>query len=202
MAIFVYDEEMLKQLKQKDETLAKIIDEIGLIEREIRPIPLHALIDGIIAQQISKKAAASVSDKLKVLSNNYDLTTLANLSDEDIQSCGLSFRKVEYIKGLVKAVQNRELDLDNLANLSNEEVISELVKIRGLGQWSAEMFLIFCLNRYDVIAYDDLIIKKALIKLYNLDSLSKKEFKLYQDLYGEYASIASLYLWEYYGRIG
>lgn len=202
METFYYNKIMLEELKQKDETLAKVIDEIGLIERTIRPIPLDALIDGIISQQISGKAAQTIVSKLRNISNDYDINVLAKLSDEQIKQCGLSYRKVEYIKGLVSAVIKQELDLDNLVKLNNEEIINELVKIRGLGQWSAEMFLIFCLNRLDVISYDDLVIKKALIKLYNLDSLSKKQFKYYQDLYGEYASIASLYLWAYYATNG
>lgn len=186
----------INYLKERDSQLASLIDEIGHIKREVDPDPLSSLLETVISQQITKQAANTVINRFRKLTNDYDYNILTNLEKEDIKACGMSYRKAEYLYLLIEAIDNKKIDLTELPKLSNEEVISEITKLKGFGLWSAQMFLIFCLQRKDIIAYDDLMIRKGIMKLYGLESLSKAEFNEYKKRYGECASIASLYLWE------
>jgi len=123
--------------------------------------------------------------------------TILAKTDDEIKACGLTYRKVGYIKGICEAVSSGELDLEALADKADDEVIAELVKLNGIGVWSAEMFLIFSLYRPDVLSYGDLIIRKGIMKLYGLDDISKKDFEEYRKLYSPYGTVASLYLWDF-----
>ena len=110
---------------------------------------------------------------------------------------GLSFKKIEYIKNLATKIASGELNIHHLPDLQDEEVITELVKVKGIGRWTAEMFLIFCLRREDVIPLDDLGVKKAIQKLYNLSKLPTHEYMLeVSSRWKPYRSIATWYLWK------
>jgi len=193
---FEYDEKALDHLRQQDVKLAKVIDDVGRIKRSIEPDPFKALISGIVSQQISTKAAQTVFGRLQDLVGEVTPEKILAKTDDEIKSCGLSYRKVTYIKGICEAVVHGELDLDGLSGLSDEEVIAKLVTLNGIGVWSAEMLMIFSLQRPDVLSYGDLIIRKGLMKLHGLDDLSKQDFAKYKERYSPYGSIASFYLWE------
>ena len=110
---------------------------------------------------------------------------------------GLSFKKIEYIKNLSTKIVSGELNIHHLPDFQDEEVITELVKVKGIGRWTAEMFLIFCLQREDVIPLDDLGVKKAIQKLYNLAELPTHEYMLeVSSGWKPYRSIATWYLWK------
>jgi len=193
---FEYDEKALDHLRQQDVKLAQIIDDVGMIKRSIEPDLFKALISGIVSQQISTKAAQTVFGRLKDLIGVVTPETILAQTDDEIKACGLSYRKVGYIKGVCEAIKDGRLDLDGLGQLSDEDVITELVKLKGIGVWSAEMLMIFSLGRRDVLSYGDLVIRKGLMKLHGLDDLSKQEFAKYKALYSPYGSVASLYLWK------
>ena len=108
----------------------------------------------------------------------------------------MSHRKVEYIVGIAVAAVDGTIDFKALSKMNDKDVIDKLSSLRGVGVWTAEMLLIFSLQRPDVLSWGDLAIKKGLIKLYGLDSVSKKEFEEYRKLYSPYNTVASLYLWE------
>lgn len=193
---FKYGEKEIAYLKERDRLLGAAIDKIGLIKREVTPDPFEALISSIISQQISTKAAITVENRLLDLVKKISAESMAGLSLEDIQSCGMSMRKAQYIKGVVDAAISKEIDFQSLKDLDDEEVIKKLTSLYGVGVWTAEMILIFSLERRDVVSYGDLAIRRGMMNLYGLDSLSKKDFDKYRQLYSPYGSVASLYLWK------
>src|SRR5690554_1192834 len=142
--IFEYSNEQLNDLKTKDERLKAVIEKIGRIKRESYPDLFSALIKTISGQQISTKAAATVWQRMKdnlgdVTPENYSKYTI-----EEIQKCSLSFRKAEYIKKAAESFVNG-IDINSLLLLPNEEFIKEMIKLPGVGRWTAEMLLLFTL---------------------------------------------------------
>ena len=118
------------------------------------------------------------------------------VTNEDMRKCGLSKSKVSYIKNIANAFKYNEIRLD-FENLDNEEVIKELKKIKGIGNWTAEMFLVFSLFRKDIISFGDLAIRRGLEWLYQLDNdLTISQFKDFEEKFKPLNTIASLYLWE------
>lgn len=196
MSIFKYGETEINYLKNKDEDLSKAIDDIGIIKREIMSDTFKALVNSIVSQQISGKSATTVWNRLQDRVVDVTAQNIFNTPVEDIQKCGMSMRKATYIKGIGQAVINKEIDIDNLKNLPDKEVIKVLTSLNGVGVWTAEMILIFSMERPDILSYGDLAIRKGIMNLYNLECLSKQDFEKYKQRYSPYASIASLYLWE------
>jgi len=195
MDYYKYGETELDYLKSKCDKLAIAIDRIGIIKRAILPQPFQALISSIISQQISTKAAATVKTRLSNLIGDISAENILNASHESIQSCGMSNRKVNYIRGIAEAAQSKTVDFDKLHELSNDEIIEKLTALNGVGMWTAEMFMIFSLTRPDIISYGDLAIRNGIMYLYGLDSLSKKEFEVYRKRFSPYNTVASLYFW-------
>lgn len=192
---FIYGEKEIEYLKKADPTLSAIIDEIGLIERSVIPDLFTSLVNSIVGQQISTKAAdtvwSRVMDKFGVISPE----TFHNASLEEIQQCGISMRKANYIKDTAKKIFSSEFNINELYTLSDEEVIKKLCKLYGIGVWTAEMTLIFCMQRPNVMSWGDLGIQRGLRMLYNHKKIDKKLFQKYKLRYSPYASVASLYLW-------
>ncbi|HZK33497.1 MAG TPA: DNA-3-methyladenine glycosylase [Tissierellaceae bacterium] len=200
MNYFKYGEDALKHLKERDEKLGKEIDKIGMIEREINSDLFSGLISSVISQQISTKAAITVTNRLMELVGELTPENLEIIEVEEIQKCGMSLRKAGYIKGIAEAAITKEIDFENLHKLSDEQVTKELTKLKGIGEWTAEMVLIHSLHRPDILSYKDLGIRRGIMRLHELDELSEKEFEIYKDLYSPYGTVASLYLWEISSR--
>ena len=200
MNYFKYGEDALKHLKERDEKLGKEIDKIGMIEREINSDLFSGLISSVISQQISTKAAITVTNRLMELVGELTPENLEIIEVEEIQKCGMSLRKAGYIKGIAEAAITKEIDFENLHKLSDEQVTKELTKLKGIGEWTAEMILIHSLHRPDMLSYKDLGIRRGIMRLHELDELSEKEFEIYKDLYSPYGTVASLYLWEISSR--
>jgi 3-methyladenine DNA glycosylase/8-oxoguanine DNA glycosylase len=195
MEYYKYGETEVEYLKSKCKKMAEAIDRIGMIERPILPHPFQALISSIISQQISTKAAATVKERLNKLIGAISAENILNASHESIQSCGMSNRKVTYIRGIAEAEQSGAINFDKLHKLSNEGIIEKLTALNGIGVWTAEMLMIFSLTRPDIISYGDLAIRNGIMHLYGLESLSKKEFEVYRKRFSPYSTVASLYFW-------
>lgn len=196
MQFFEYGEKEIEFLKRKDKKLGAAIDRIGIIKREINPDPFSALISSIVSQQISKKAAETVWDRLSNLIGNITAENIEKKTASEIQSCGMTLRKAEYIKGIASAALTGEVDFSKLHTLTDEEIIKKLSALNGVGIWTAEMLLIFSLCRPDVVSYGDLAIRRGMMNLYGLKELPKEKFNRYRKRYSPYGSVASLYLWE------
>lgn len=196
MDYFTYGAKEIQYLKDKDEILGRAIEEIGMLNKEITSDPFKAIISSVVGQQISNKAADTVNERLVHLLGEITPENIHNAKIEEIQKCGLSYRKVDYIKGIGEAAINGTVDFSKLDELSDEEVIKQLTSLYGVGVWTAEMILIFSLGRKDVLSFKDLAIIRGMKRLYNLESISKEEFEDYRKTYSPYGSVASLYLWE------
>ena len=192
---FEYGKTELAHLRKKDKKLGAAIDRMGIIRRRLNPDPFAALVESIVGQQISNKAAATVCGKLSAICG-MDAHRLHALPLTEIQSCGMSMRKAEYIKNIAYAAVNKQIDFDSFPNKSDDEIIQELIAIKGVGVWTAEMILIFSLMRPNVVSYGDLAIRRGMMNLYGLKELPKEKFARYAKRYAPYGSVASLYLWE------
>lgn len=195
MPIYEYGEVEIAYLKSKDQKLAEAIDRIGRIQRNVIRDPFVALISSIVAQQVSIKAAETVYARLCALATKITPESIGNLSVDEIQKCGMTFRKAGYIKGIAEAALTGEVDFHTLHQLPDEEVIKKLSALSGIGVWTVEMLLIHSLCRPDVVSYGDLAIRRGMMNLYGLKTLSKAEFESYRKRYTPHGTVASLYLW-------
>ena len=193
---FKYTTAELDALKKKDKKLAAIIDRYGVIKREINKDVFSALVGSIISQQISGKAADTVEARLINLCGEITPKRIHEMDITEIQQCGMSMRKAQYIKKASETIYNGEVDISGLAGKSDEEVINILSALPGIGVWTAEMLLIFSLERINILSYGDLAIRRGICKLYGHKKLTKEQFAKYKKRYSPYGSIASLYLWE------
>ena len=195
MNIFDYGEIETSYLKKRDKVLGKVIDKIGTIQREVYPDLFFALVKSIVGQQISAKAQATIWEKIKNGLGEITPHTVLSCSEEKLQSFGISFRKVSYIRGVAQRVVDGRLDIDALHSKSDEEICNELVKIDGIGVWTAEMLLLFSMQRPDIVSYGDLAILRGMRIVYRRKEITKQLFEKYRQRYTPYGSVASLYLW-------
>ncbi len=195
MAVFKYGSVEIEYLKKRDKKLGAAIDRIGIIERRVVPDPFAALVMSIVSQQISSKAADTVCNRLREMLVEITPENVVNASLDEIQKCGMSVRKANYIRGIGDAVVSGDLDIAGFNELPDEEIIRQLVSLSGVGLWTAEMLLIFSLGRPDVLSWGDLAIRRGMMNLYGLKSLPKEQFERYRKRYSPYGSVASLYLW-------
>ena len=152
----------------------------------------------IINQQLSDKAADSIGKRFLTLFPRKQITTrrVRELSDQDIRDAGLSWSKVGFIKNLAEKVESKEIDFKQLPMLDNETAIAELTAIKGIGPWTAEMFLIFSLGREDVFSHGDVGLQRAIKQLYNLQDPSQEDIEGITAKWSPYRSWASLVLWK------
>jgi DNA-3-methyladenine glycosylase II len=197
-----------KQLAAADPTMAALIERLGAIDLETRlrrrseerpPDAYGALLRAIVGQQLSTKAARTIYGRILDLfeGSTPSPEQLLEADETALRGAGLSGRKVEYVRDLASHVLADELELDRLDDLSDEEVIEEIVAVRGLGVWTAEMFLLFHLERPDVLSGGDLGIRKAVQVEYGLDEMPTPARVLeVGEPWRPNRSLASLYLWE------
>ena len=191
----MYDDALL--VLNKDKKLKKIISSVG--ECKIRTIsnPFEALVEAIITQQISDSAGKSISLKFKNLfGKKYPTPSdVVKLSKDEIKSVGLSRMKAEYIFDISQMIVDKKLDFKIFKKMSNEDVISELTKIRGIGKWTAEMYLIFALGRMDIFPLGDLGLINGIKKLYDLENPSTDEILEITNSWIPYRTIGTWYIW-------
>lgn len=152
------------------------------------------LVDAICSQQLSGKAAKTIFGRVKTFLGKITPENILLADTEDLRKCGLSYAKCKYVKDLSEKVKRQEVKVERLNKLSDEEVISELTKVKGIGRWTAEMFLIFSLARQDIFPNDDLGISKSVNQLFN-KSVNKDEMEKISERWKPYRTVASWYLW-------
>lgn len=156
------------------------------------------LVRGIANQQLSGKAAATILGRFINLFNTKTFPTprqILKKTDNEIRAVGFSYPKVRYIKGLAEMVVTKKINLEKLPELSDSEVIEELIKIKGIGRWTAEMTLIFALKRPDVFSLGDLGLVTAVSRLYKVDRKNLKKIEKISLAWSPHRSVASWYLW-------
>ena len=188
----------MRHLKKNDPALAKIINRLGPYEFRLDDDHYEALVGSIIFQQLAGAAARAILNRFKQIYDGKIPQPRQYLDTEEkhLRASGLSPQKIRYIRDLSERIENGALDLKRFSDLPSEEVVKELDEVKGIGRWTAEMFLIFVLGRTDVLPVGDLGLQKAAQKTYRLRKLpSKEKFEQLSKNWHPYCSIATLYLW-------
>ena len=192
---FSYGEKEISYLKKKDKKLGAVIDRLGHIERAVDADLFSAVVHHIIGQQISAKAQRTIWHRLEDALGEVSAETVGAADVSYLQSFGLSFRKAEYIKEFSEKVTAGIFDLETLREKSDEEAIEALCTIRGIGVWTAEMILLFCLQRPDVLSFGDLAVVRGMRMVYRHRVLTREKFETYRRRLSPYGSVAALYFW-------
>lgn len=193
---FLYDENVFEHFKDRDETLYKYMKSRGLLERAVNPNVFESIVDTIVSQLISTKAADAIYLKIKNKLGEVTPENIDKIDWEELRACGLTKAKTNSIKEIAARILDGRLQISEFLNMTDEEITSELIQVKGIGTWTAEMILIFTLGRMDVVSYKDLGIRRGMKKLYGLEDIDEKKFMEYRENYSPYGTIASLYLWD------
>jgi DNA-3-methyladenine glycosylase II len=192
------DKKAIKFLK-KDPKFAKIIMQIGDYDVKITKNRYQSLVEAIISQQLSGFAANSIIKKFRKLykSKFPKPRDVTKTSDSKLRTTGLSKMKIIYIKELSKKIESKELNMRKISTQSDEQVIEVLTDVKGIGRWTAEMFLIFSLGRLDILPVGDLGLKKGIQSMYSLKELPQKEqIEQLAESWKPYRTVATWYLWK------
>lgn len=192
---FIYGDEEIEYLKSKDKILGEVIEKIGHIERVTDTNLFSSVVHHIIGQQISTKAQETIWQRLKDELGEVNAENIYKTDISRLQSLGMSFRKAEYIKDFADKVHSGNFNLQDISEMSDEEAIKALASLKGIGVWTAEMILLFCLQRPDIFSFDDLAIQRGLRMVYHHRKIDRKLFEKYRRRFSPYCSVASLYLW-------
>lgn len=182
-------------LAQADPELGAVIARVGKVELGIPSDPFEELVGSIVSQQLSTKAAGTIWRRL---GETVPITPedLASAEPETLRGAGLSNAKVRYVQGIARAAVTGDLDFDALEGLDDEEVIARLTTLKGVGRWTAEMFLLFALRRPDVLAVDDLGIRTSAGRMVGSDvAMERAELAARAEMWKPHRSAASLWLW-------
>ncbi|MCK5255547.1 MAG: DNA-3-methyladenine glycosylase 2 family protein, partial [Deltaproteobacteria bacterium] len=192
---------ILSHFKKVDPVLYSIAKEVGPVEdftvRESSDY-FRSLCREIVGQQLSGKVANVIFDRFVKLFPKQEVTpeNILKIPDEDIRNVGMSWSKVKFVKDLAQKVIDGTLDVANLNKLNDQQVMEQLMQVKGIGPWTAEMFLMFTLGREDIFSAGDLGLKNAIIKLYNLEKPSQEEILAISKEWSPYRTYASRVLWK------
>lgn len=199
MPFFEYGETELSALRRQAPELSVFIDRFGMIKRETTPDLFTALAQAVISQQISTKAMRTVWSRVINRFGEPSPRLFLTENPEALICCGISQRKLNYIRGIAQAAEDG-LTKESLQPLSDAEICARLQMLDGIGKWMAEMMLIFCFERKNVLISSDRGIRTALCRLCDRKNLSSGDFDGFRQRFAPYATVASFYLWEFAGR--
>ncbi len=200
MPYFEYGEKETEYLRGRDEKLGAVIDSVGQIYREVDTDLFSSVVHHIIGQQISTKAQKTIWNRMQETFGDVNAQTILSAGVPLLQSMGMTFKKAEYITDFAKKADSGEVDLDAIAKMPDEEAIATLSSLKGIGVWTAEMILLFCLQRPDIFSFGDLAILRGLRMVYHHRKIDRKLFEKYRRKFSPYCSVASLYLWAVAGN--
>ena len=188
----------VQTLMRQDETLAKLIRQIGNVEITLRPNPLKSLIRSIIGQQITNTAASAIFQKFSdAIHNQWTLESILSLKETQMKHIGLSKTKINYIQNLLAYIEQNKLDFANLHELDDKTVKQVLTQVKGIGRWTSEIFLIFTLKRENILPIFDVGLQRAAQWLYQTSTAErKKQLTLCAKQWHPYASYGAFYLWK------
>lgn len=189
-------DEALLVLTQKDDVLKRIISEFGLPIIQKREEGFASMCHIILEQQVSIASAKAAYEKLVNLVGKVDPFTIQNAIDEDLRSCGISRQKTIYLKDVAQRVIRKELCFSSLPMKTEQQIRNELIQIKGVGNWSIDIYLMFCMQSQDIIPLGDIAIKNTLIELYNCQS--EEEMLAVSSNWKPYRTLASFIIWHYY----
>jgi len=190
----------LRHLSNADKRIEKLIDKFGPPNFNLMNNYYESLIRSIVYQQLSGKAASIIYERLLdlfVFDIYPEPKDILAVSIETLRSSGLSYQKVNYIQDLSEKWQDGTMNLTDIDSMTDEEISSELIKVKGIGQWTADMFLMFTLGRPDVFPFGDLGIQKGVMILTNMNRLpTQKEMERKTKKWQPYRTVAAWYLWK------
>lgn len=186
-----------RYLKKSDQTLGKIIEKTGVLGWEFSGNYFLDLVDSIVGQQLSGKAAATIFNRFKsILHNDIRPETILATPDEKLRESGTSWSKISYIKNLARATKKHEIAFERFDQMGDEEIVMVLTQVKGIGRWTAQMFLMFSMGRPDVFSYGDLGLRKSIKRLYGFDKEpTKEEAEKIAEKWKPYRTVACRYLW-------
>ncbi len=189
----------VRYLRRADRTLRAEIDRLGDCKLQARGGRFPLLVCSILSQQISVAASQTIRRNLqsRLPGRRLSAKGLLGLAESDFQAAGVSRQKRNYLCSLAQHAMNGTIDFHRLTRLPDEEVISELTQVKGIGRWTAQMFLIFGLGRPDVFAPDDLGLRNAIVRIYSLSKPTPHDLNCIASRWIPYRSVASWYLWRY-----
>lgn len=191
--------EGIQALCRCDDDVAHAIEAIGQPAPRIRPAGFETLLNTIVSQQISTEAARAIMARVVEQMGAMTPAALLALAPQQLRQAGLSFRKIEYGHGLAKAIIDGSLDIDGVAQLDDASAIAAITELRGFGRWSAEIYLMFSLQRRDIFPADDLALQVALGRLKGLEQRpTAKQSRQLIEHWAPWRSVGSLFLWHYY----
>lgn len=184
-----------------DKEIETAFKALGPPAPRINPQGFEAFLSAIVSQQLSTKVAAVIMQRVVALMPCVTPEQLILIEDQTLRDAGLSWRKVEYAKGLAQAIINRDFNIDELASLSDADAIKAITKLKGFGRWSAEIYMMFSLQREDIFPADDLGILVALGQLKGLaEKPTPKQAREMVSHWAPWRSVGTLFLWQYYHR--
>src|SRR5580704_4984077 len=190
----------IAHLRKADPVMAQLIDQVGAFKLARHPEHFQALVRAIMFQQLAGAACQAILDRFVALFPDSTFPTPAQVlqaTDEQLRGAGLSRQKLAYMRDLAKHVAEEALNFKRFPRMEDEEVIAELIRVKGIGRWTAEMFLMFNLRRPDVLPVDDLGFRTAVAKAYGLSQLpTAKELKSMGERWRPYRSGAVWYFWQ------
>lgn len=195
MSYFEYSGKETEYLKSKDKKLSEVIDKIGHIYRPADPDLFSSVVHSIIGQQISTKAQETVWKRMASAYGEVTPEAIAGAEVCQLQAFGMTFKKAEYIKDFAVKVVRGELVLADIERMDDANAIAALTALKGIGVWTAEMILLFSLQRPNIFSYGDLAILRGLRMVYHHRKIDKALFEKYRRRFSPYCSVASLYLW-------
>lgn len=189
-------QEIIQYLSQKEAAFQLIIEKYGLPEIPKRSQGFETLVLLILEQQVSIDSAKATFLKLKARIKTVEPLPILDLSDEEFRALGVSRQKTSYIKALALAVVDKEIDLASLANKSAQQVREELIRIKGIGNWTIDIYLMFCLQDPDLLPLGDIAISNTIKELFDIHE--KEAMEVYVQSWSPYRSTAAFLLWHYY----
>ena len=195
MRYFTYGEKETAYLGRKDKKLGEVIVRVGHIDRPVDSDLFASVVHHIIGQQISTKAQQTIWKRLKDRLEEVTADSLLAAGREEIQALGTTFKKADCILDFASRVKSGSFDIEAVGKMSDEDAIDALSSLKGVGIWTAEMILLFCLERPNVFSFGDLAILRGMRMVYRHREITRERFEKYRRRLSPYCSIASLYFW-------
>ncbi len=193
--IFQYGRRETDYLSRRDKRLGAVIDRIGHVEREVIGDLFAALVHAIVGQQISTKAHRTIWLKMTEAMGTVTPEAVDRMGTEELQRFGISFRKAGYIRSAARKVLSGELDIGALRTLPDEEFCARLTALDGVGVWTAEMLMLFSMQRPDILSFGDLGVQRGMRMVYRHSTIDRTRFERYRRRLSPCGSVAALYFW-------
>ena len=188
--------EAVAYLLEKEAVFTQISQQYGVPIQPKRPQGFETLVLLILEQQVSIDSAKATFKKLKNAIPVFSMEDVLAFPEENFRTCGVSRQKTKYIKALSEAILSEQIDLDSLAFKNPDLVREELIKIKGIGNWTIDVYLMFCLNSLDIITLGDIAVVNTMKELFDIHT--KEEMEIYAQNWKPYRSVATYFLWHYY----